>query len=291
MKKVLVTGAGGNVGQYIGNELTSVGFKVAGVIRNRLPENVNYQLIKADISEEILQIKDIDVIIHIAAALSGTAKELIDNNINGTEKIIHFAEQRHVRKIIYMSTVSVHGLVDGELSEKSDIINPDCYGMTKYLCECMVRESKIPERLIIRLPRMLGPFVDLQNTQGSGFLTMVRKILYGEDVRCFIPNIKYNNYLHVSELGKFLINLLTNGEVIENDTILLGAKERLLMSDILWIMKSEINSSSKIILEDNGTIPKCSLVSIKKAEKYGFYPCDARSMLTRFIQEVNTKCK
>ena len=103
--------------------------------------------------------------------------------------------------------------------------------------------------------------------------------------------MKYNNYLHVAELGKFLINLISIEAIIENDTILLGAKEHLLMSEILQIMKCEIKSASRIILQDNGTIPKCSLVNIKKAEEYGFLPCDARSMLKKFIQEVYIRCK
>lgn len=291
MERILITGVGGNVGQYVGKELASAGFEVIGVVRNKVPENVNYQLIKADISKEILEINNIDIIIHIAAGLSGTTEKLINDNIKGTENIIHFAEQKQVRKLIYMSTVSIHGYIEGELCIESDIINPDCYGITKYLCECMIKESKIPERFIIRLPRMLGPFVDLENTQTSGFLTMVKKILYGEDIICFIPKVKYNNYLHVAELGKFLINLISIEAIIENDTILLGAKEHLLMSEILQIMKCEIKSASRIILQDNGTIPKCSLVNIKKAEEYGFLPCDARSMLKKFIQEVYIRCK
>ena len=94
MERILITGVGGNVGQYVGKELASAGFEVIGVVRNKVPENVNYQLIKADISKEILEINNIDIIIHIAAGLSGTTEKLINDNIKGTENIIHFAEQK-----------------------------------------------------------------------------------------------------------------------------------------------------------------------------------------------------
>lgn len=49
MKKILVTGVGGNVGQYIGKDLANEGYEVVGIYRNRKPVNANYKLIKADI--------------------------------------------------------------------------------------------------------------------------------------------------------------------------------------------------------------------------------------------------
>lgn len=49
MKKVLVTGVGGNVGQYIGNDLANEGYEVVGIYRNSKPANANYKLVNADV--------------------------------------------------------------------------------------------------------------------------------------------------------------------------------------------------------------------------------------------------
>lgn len=112
-----------------------------------------------------------------------------------------------------MSSVAAYGRMEGELSETSDIRNLTPYGMTKHISEAIIRESDIPEKLIVQLPKMIGPYVHMDYTTGPGFLTMTKKILMGETVICFIPEMKYNNYLHVSELGIFLKYLLEKDEV------------------------------------------------------------------------------
>lgn len=185
-----------------------------------------------------------------------------------------------------MSSVAVYGPVEGELSETSDTRNLNPYGMTKHIGEAIVKESDIPEKLIVQLPKMIGPYVHMEDTIGSGFLTMTKKILMGETVICFIPEMKYNNYLHVSELGAFLKCLLKKDEWTENETVLLGARERLTMMEILQIMRDEINSKSEIVPQSNGTTPEVSLINISRAKALGFAPCDAKDMLKRFIKEI-----
>lgn len=175
MNRILVTGVGGNVGQYIANELTCAGYEVVGICREHMPKRAEYQLIKADISKWG-GVKNIDAVIHIAAGLTGTARALIHDNIEATKELIRFAEQEEVKRFVYMSTVAVYGYTGGELSEGSTSVNSSVYGMTKHIGESLVKESKIPEKMIIQLPKMLGPFVHMEDTSGSGFLTMTKKL-------------------------------------------------------------------------------------------------------------------
>ena len=56
-----------------------------------------------------------------------------------------------------------------------------------------MKEAEIPEKLIVQLPRMIGPYVSLEHTEDSGFLSMTKRILIGENVNCFIPEQRYNN--------------------------------------------------------------------------------------------------
>lgn len=50
MMRIIVTGVGGNVGQYIGNDLAHAGHEVIGIYRNTSPQSADYKLVKADIS-------------------------------------------------------------------------------------------------------------------------------------------------------------------------------------------------------------------------------------------------
>ena len=286
MAGILVTGVGGNVGQYVAQKLHHDGYHVIGVFRNNRPRNNEYKLIHADLTENKLDFKDIDTIIHAAAGISGSTEKLVRDNIISTMNLLKTAERKSIRRFIYMSTVSVYGSVDGELNENSDIINPEIYGETKYLAESLVKESNISEKIVLELPRMLGPFVDLNNTKGSGFLTMIKKILNNEDITCFIPNVLYNNYMHVSDLVQFIELLLDSEKWDSYNKVLLGAKDTLPMMEILNIMKNAIHSNSKIIADDKGTSAKCALVAISRAVQMGYAPMDSQNVLYRFMNEL-----
>lgn len=286
MGYILITGVGGNVGQYLAQALHVYGHSVIGIYRNTEPHSHAYRLIQTDLSKDKLEFEDVDTIIHVAAGLEGSAERLVDDNINATMNLVRFAEMKKVKRFIYMSSVSVYGEVDGELDIDSDIVNPGIYGMAKCLSERLVKEADIPSKVVIGLPRMLGPFVDLNNTQGSGFLTMTKKILNGEDVTCFIPNQIYNNYMHVSDLADFLEVLLEDKLEDRYIKVLLGAKDRLSMLEILQIMKETIYSKSKIHIRETGEMAKCALVSIDAAIQLGYRPCDSRETLRKFMLEL-----
>jgi nucleoside-diphosphate-sugar epimerase len=292
MKRILITGVGGNVGQYLAQKLHMDGYRVVGTYRNRKPDCAGYELVGLNLTEQIPEIDDIDTIIHAAACLYGNAEQLVLDNINATRNLINYAERHHVKKFIYLSTVSVYGDVDAELNTDSEIINPSVYGCTKYIAEKLLEESNIPIKLVIGLPRMLGPFVNLENTQGSGFLTMTKKLLREEDVTCYIPNLPYNNYMHVQDLAVFLekyiyIYIYMEGKQASGyRKILLGAKDRLSMMEILEIMKTASRSRSNIIPEDRGIKPHCSLVSIDAAVKMGYEPRTSEEMLVQFINDI-----
>lgn len=134
---------------------------------------------------------------------------------------------------------------------------------------------------------MIGPNVHMDHTEDSGFLTMTKSLLNHKEIICFIPDMKYNNYLHVSELGRFIKQFLMQDNWKENEIVLLGAKERLTMLHILQIMRDEIGSKSEIIARSNETTPEVAIINISKAEELGFSPCGAEDMLRRFVKEIS----
>lgn len=287
MNHILITGAGGNVGQYVAQELNRLGYSIIGTYRNKEPQSAKYKTIKIDLSKEELECNGIDVIIHIAARIEGTCEQLIEDNLLATQNLIRYAEKCHVKKFIYISTVSVYGDVDGILHENSDVHNPGIYSMTKLMCEKLLEESQIPSKMVIGLPRMLGPYVDLNNTGNSGFLKMVSKIIKNEEVHCYIPEVKYNNYMHVSDLVEFLDTCVN--EEREYAKVLLATKDIFTMYHILEIMKKSINSTSELIKEKTENIPSCAVVSIEKAIYYGYRPISSKDTLEMFINEMRKK--
>lgn len=290
METVLVTGIGGSVGQYVAENLHMSGYSVIGVYRTSKPWRAKYKLIQADLAEDSLELKNIDVIIHIAANLYGNTKCLVKDNINATMNLVRMAEQKKIKKFVYLSTVSVYGKVQGELAISSNIINPGIYGVTKYVAENIVREADIPYKLIIGLPRMLGPYVNLNECRNSGFLTMTRKILCGENVVCHIPDMVYNNYMHVSDLTEFIKFIFTDFRAEGSQKVLLGAKDKLTMMEILMIMKSAVKSTSNIEAVYGDVLPDCAVISIEDAMHMGYKPMSSPDILKRFVTEQKSKC-
>lgn len=288
MKRILVTGVGGNVGQYLAKYLHEAGYYVIGVYRNRTPNLELNELLQMDLSKKELHIEAVDVIIHAAATIVGKAEQLIEDNINSTKNLLRYAEENEVKQFIYLSTVSVYGNVSGKLTVYSDIINPSLYGTTKWFAENLVKESKILDRMIVGLPRMLGPFVDLENTKNSGFLMMAKKILFGENVTCFISNSHYNNFMHVEDLAKFLDVLITTVNSGYRK-VLLGTAEELSMFDILQIMKESVQSKSEISRVEDKLQTRnsaCALISIQDAVEIGYQSMKAQEVLRKFMIEM-----
>lgn len=286
---ILVTGVSGNVGQFLAQELSSEGFDVVGVYRKHVPENVSYRTIQADLAKDDLHIDGIETVIHCAALLHGNAKQLLQNNVEATRRILEWAEMTGVRRIMYMSTVSVYGAAEGEISESSVVRAPDAYGMTKGFCEFLVKESAIPDKVVLQLPRMLGPFVDVDKTIGSGFITMTKKLLDNDDITCFIPYVPYNNYMHVSDLAQFVLTLLKKKSWHDAEKVVLGARDKLDMLKILQIMKDEMKSTSNLIIGQATKPPRCAKVNIEKAISLGYRPQNAEQVLRRFAAEMLEK--
>lgn len=287
MSKILITGVGGNVGQFLAQELSKE-YDVVGVYHNQKPQDAQYDLIQADLATDKLDLYDVEVVIHAAAGLNGSALSLTQNNIIATLNLLNECEKACVRKFIYLSTVSVYGKTTSELSEESDYINPEFYGVTKYVAEKLVIESAISQKLVIQLPRMLGPFVDLYHSKGSGFIMMARKLIEDENITCYIPNVCYNNFMHVADLV-FFLEMLFKQNKWKQEFVLLGSNERKTMACILEIMKYSIESNSFILVEENGAIPACSEINIQKALEMGYHPMKVEECLCRFMKEMKNK--
>lgn len=283
--RILITGAGGTVGKTIAENLSNEGHTVIGTYRNSKPDCDMFKSIKLDLIHDKINLSEIDVLIHSAACLCGSVNEMVSNNVYATNRLLEASEYYGVKKIVYLSSVSVYGKVRGELNEWSDICNPDIYGMTKKIAEDMVMASAIEKRVILRLPRMLGRYVRLNNKYKSGFLSIVGNIVNNNDVICYNPEIYYNNYLNVNDLTKFLCRLLKNDSIRE-EVLVLGCMERIRFEEIIDILRTTVGSKSKVIkLQSEKEFPNISLISTEKASKFGFTSLGAKETLATFIED------
>ncbi len=134
--KILVTGSSGFIGSYIVDKLLEEGYETVGIDLWFNKEDLYYQLenpkfefVKGSILNEDLMkslISDCDAIIHLAAIL-GTSEtiekydivKVIETNILGTAKILKWASQNDIEKMILPSVPDVPWLNPYRISKST----------------------------------------------------------------------------------------------------------------------------------------------------------------------------
>lgn len=137
MKKILITGASGLIGQLAVKFFKDKNFVVltAGRSENDIYMDFNNPLAisKIRLSEKV------DVCLHLAAANEVLCKESpyesVNINIIGTKAILDFCVENKIEQIIYISTMHVFGDLVGNLSESTQPLPKNEYGITHLLAE------------------------------------------------------------------------------------------------------------------------------------------------------------
>lgn len=176
MKKILVTGASGFIGEFMCKTLLKSGKSVRGIVRsiNLCSKNTDIEYIAiGDITHKkdwrnILV--DIDCIIHCAGRAhiinekKGDALKIYRSvNVDATTQLAEQAAEAGVRRLVFLSSIGVIGLDTNNRKSflYSDEINPiENYAISKSEAEqalLQISSKTIMETVIIRAPLVYGP--------------------------------------------------------------------------------------------------------------------------------------
>lgn len=210
-KRILVTGANGQLGSAIVNVFKQNYLDVVGT--DRVSMDITNQSLVFDIVEQVKP----NVIIHCAAytAVDKAEEDKINCykvNVEGTRNLALIAKVRNI-EFIYFSTDYVFDGTKVEPYVVDDIANPiNYYGLTKYIGEEIVR-SLLIKYYIFRISWVFGPngnnFVNtiLRLAKEKGFINVVSDQLgsptYTIDVANFLLARKTTHYgtYHLSNEG------------------------------------------------------------------------------------------
>lgn len=146
--RVLITGAGGNLGRVLAPALAENGHEP--ILLDYRELNTPYHFIQGDVRDlEVLlhASKGVDAIVH-GAALHGIhvdkypTKDFWELNVTGTHHVYEAALKNNISKVLLCSTMGVYGesIPNNEsasslVAEELALLPGDIYGLSKKLCE------------------------------------------------------------------------------------------------------------------------------------------------------------
>ncbi len=258
MKRVLITGANGFIGNALCEKLILSGYDVLGLVRSSdkmksLPKGVPTVNVGSigQYTDWSRALTGVNVVIHLAAR-THILKENTPNPINeyrevnlyGTGQLARMAVNEGVKRLIFMSSVGVNGEQnEGTPFSESDQPNPSRpYSVSKWEAEKVLKRIAYEtglEIVIIRPPLVHGPGVK------GNMLQLLNLVKWSVP----LPLAKVNNkrsFIGVTNLVDVLIKCIDNTNV-SGETMLVSDGEDISTPDLIRRLANMMNKPNALI--------------------------------------------
>ena len=216
--KVSIIGGSGFVGSNLAKLFikNNINFQILDIVKSK---HFQEKYIQGDIrnNNELKQIADSDILIHLAAVHRDDVKPLSlydEINVEGSRNICKLAEENGINKIIFTSSVAVYGFAKPNTNENGEINYFNDYGRTKYLAEEVFidwyNKDPINRTLVIIRPTVIfgkgnrGNVYNLLNQINSKKFAMfgngenIKSMAYVKNVAAFIyHSLSFGQGLHL----------------------------------------------------------------------------------------------
>jgi len=253
VRRVMVTGASGFIGQSLCAELKRRCINIIPIIRSKKQASDAAMVGNNDAATKWLSsLQDVDSVIHLAARVhvirdssSDPLAEFRSVNTEGTLNLARQAGEVGVRRFIFLSTIGVNGnsTLQGKVFAPTDTPSPyDPYSSSKYQAEIglhSIAQSTGMEVVIIRPPLVYGA-----NAPGN-FGKLTRLVAKGLP----FPLGSINNlrsFVGIDNLVDFIITCLEH-PAAANETFLVSDGEDLSTPDLIRRMARAMNHPARLL--------------------------------------------
>ena len=253
MRKILVTGASGFVGQALCKQLIeNKDCKLRILLRSGFnTKNIDDAILQnCELVNEVS--RDIDIVIHLAARVHVMRDGELDPlrifrkiNVDWTSELATAAVANKVKRFIFMSSLHVNGNnSDNKLFQETDTPNPQTpYAISKLEAEMALQDIAAKtglETVIIRPPLVYGAKVK------GNFLSLLKLINKGLP---FLPVGALNNkrsYVGINNLVSLLLNCIENPKAA-NETFLVSDDEDISTTELIKLLAQYLNKSRPML--------------------------------------------
>jgi nucleoside-diphosphate-sugar epimerase len=171
-QRILVTGATGFLGGVVTRQLSDNGtcqIRVLARDPKRIPRVSDLPNVEVVIGDIVnlpavrSAMKDVDLVIHVAAALGGSIEEQTLANVEGTRHLAQASVEAGVKRFVHVSTISVYGYRNRTNVTEENPYDPgaDAYHITKVKAEQVLKQIANDHAMpysIIRPSMIYGPY-------------------------------------------------------------------------------------------------------------------------------------
>jgi len=244
--KTLITGATGFVGSAVLRELLKKEHQIKALVRQSSVldnlKNLDVEIVYGDLKDkDSLKrcLKDCKHLFHVAADYRlwvPKAKEIYENNVNGTENLMVEALNLGIEKIVYTSSVAVLGKpIEGDIADEKTPVNIDQmighYKKSKYLAEEKVKELYKTKKLPVVIVNPAAP-VGPRDIKPTPTGKMILDAATGKIPAYLDTGL---NIVHVDDVAKGHIQAFNKGKLGER--YILGG-ENLTFKEILEMISN-----------------------------------------------------
>lgn len=213
---ILVTGSNGFIGRNIVKELVKKDC-VIGCGRKEASQIETGGYVRWDIAGETcpdeLYDREFDIIVHAAASLDkdDRKEELITTNCLGAHRIYTLAVRKHVKKVIYLSSLPVVGVpFPTPITESSEIKPMTMYHAAKAAGEFILAqvEKQGIDIMNLRIPSTIGPGMP----SGTIVPVFLKQALLGKALTLPGRGTRRQNYIDVRDIA-FAVRRIIGGEI------------------------------------------------------------------------------
>ncbi len=292
MKNIIITGGLGHIGSYLIRKILKEVQKTNLIVIDNLSSQRLFSLFNLKTKGNKISFYDFDItkkniaqivqkaemIIHLAATTDaersfGRENEYLDNNLNGTKKVVEYAKKFKV-PLIFPSSTSVYGKM-----KKNDILKEDDLG--KLFPQSPYAKIKLSEEKIIKKKLKkskyaivrLGTIVGI--SEGMRFHTAVNKFCYqasmNKEITVWESAYKQvRPYATLDDFCRLIIFFIKNSKFISNEIYNLVSKN-LSVEQIINFVRERKKIRIKFI--NSKIMNQLSYkVSSEKIKKIGFRP-------------------
>lgn len=254
-KRCLVLGGRGFIGSHLVDALLDAGYFVRCFDRPHVVPlgdthltNPNFELYEGDFASEIViaeALMDCDICYHLVSTTlpkTSNADPVFDveSNLLGTIRLLNYAVNAGVKKIIYVSSGgTVYGVPAQIPIPETHPTEPTCsYGITKLAIEkylALFRQLHGLDYTVLRIANPYGERQRIHSSQGA-VAVFLGKVLRNEPIEIWGDGSVVRDYIYISDVVDALLAVI---DPIENEYVFnIGSDRGLSLNEVLMQIES-----------------------------------------------------